>query len=288
MSFVKRVVNVQFKVLADGVVTTLDLEGYRVELQLNSVVDALAVTAMHMRIYGMRDTDMSQLAVDPSLGLAIKNGSIIVNAGDDLDGIRQVFSGTISQAFIDYTGVPDVALDIYAVAGGINSALSAAPSNYPMNSDVSTIAKGLCVQMGLTFNPKNNVTVKTGKIYLSGSLNDQLFSLLYQTRTLGSIDKDVLTIWPAGGISDDNISLYSPESGMVGYPTFTQTGIAVRVLFDANSGIGRQVSIKSSIPKANQTWYVYRIIHTLTTLTPDGAWFTDLDLTWFSPYVAQF
>jgi hypothetical protein len=288
MSFVKRVINVQFKVLADGVVTTLDLEGYRVELQLNSVVDALAVTAMHMRIYGMRDTDMSQLAVDPSLGLAIKNGSIIVNAGDDLDGIRQVFSGTISQAFIDYTGVPDVALDIYAVAGGINSALSAAPSNYPMNSDVSTIAKGLCVQMGLTFNPKNNVTVKTGKIYLSGSLNDQLFSLLYQTRTLGSIDKDVLTIWPAGGISDDNISLYSPESGMVGYPTFTQTGIAVRVLFDANSGIGRKVSIKSSIPKANQTWYVYRIIHTLTTLTPDGAWFTDLDLTWFSPYVAQF
>jgi len=42
--------------------------------------------------------------------------------------------------------------------------------------------------------------------------------------------------------------------------------------------IGRTINLTSIIPKANGKWVIFESTHELSTLTPDGPWFTTVKL----------
>nr|WP_321986132.1 hypothetical protein [uncultured Lichenicoccus sp.] len=64
------------------------------------------------RIYGMQDFLMRQLS---SLGVPnylVRNNTITISAGDAVAGVSAVYKGTITDAWADYSGAPDVAFNV--------------------------------------------------------------------------------------------------------------------------------------------------------------------------------
>ena len=65
---------------------------------------------------------------------------------------------------------------------------------------------------------------------------------------------------------------------MVGYPTFTGNGLSLRTVFTPAAVIGGKVKVESELTPANGEWPVTVVHHELESLTPNGAWFTHLEL----------
>jgi hypothetical protein len=65
---------------------------------------------------------------------------------------------------------------------------------------------------------------------------------------------------------------------MVGYPKFEVSGLNVKAEWDPRFLFGSVVNVASVIPMAAGKWIAAGLTHDLSTLTPDGPWFTDLHL----------
>ena len=70
----------------------------------------------------------------------------------------------------------------------------------------------------------------------------------------------------------------SPQNGLVGYPTYYPSGFIIKTEFNPQIIVGRTVNLTSQIPKANGSWVIFDSTHELSTLTPDGPWFTTAKL----------
>jgi hypothetical protein len=88
-----------------------------------------------------------------------------------------------------------------------------------------------------------------------------------------SISK-VVAIWPKDGSRSGDPVLVSPDTGMIGYPAFSQTMIKVRTLFDPRIQIGLPIEVKSQLTAASGEWSVILAGHTLETQAPNGPWET--------------
>jgi hypothetical protein len=91
------------------------------------------------------------------------------------------------------------------------------------------------------------------------------------------VDDGTLAIWPQGGTRGGVVPVISAKSGMVGYPTFTSRGVAFRCLYTPTISYGTTVQVESALTPACGKWVVYRLIYSLESETPGGAWFADVE-----------
>ncbi|WP_019573363.1 baseplate hub protein [Curvibacter lanceolatus] len=289
MTFVKRAIKLSFK-LASGSLPngadTLDLEGHRVEAIIDNPGGGLAVGSLNMRVYGMRLADMNTFSTDGLNALAVRGDSVTVSAGNEGGQIHQVFEGTITAAFIDFAGIPDVAFNVQAQAGFLFKVKPAAPNEGKGTVDVAAKIQTIAASIGFGFK-NNGVTSQLSNQYLYGTAIDQIRTLADAARIACNIENGIVSIWPNNGLSDSTILSISPDNGMVGYPAFTPTGIAVRAEFRPEMQLGRTVRVKSLIAKACGDWKVQSMRHELSTMTPGGPWFSTCSLTQSGLYVSS-
>jgi hypothetical protein len=87
--------------------------------------------------------------------------------------------------------------------------------------------------------------------------------------------KKVVAIWPkTGSRGGGEIPLVAPETGAIGYPTFSQTRIKIKTLFDPRIQIGVPIEVRSQLTAASGKWSVGLCGHTLESQTPGGVWET--------------
>jgi hypothetical protein len=282
MSFAKRAINIRFllnnDVLSSNNTNTLDLTGYQCELTVSNPGAVLVAQTLQMHIYGMSPADMNQFSTDGLNALSVRDDQVIVSAGDVGGNIRQIFAGTITAAFSDYSGMPDVAFVVSAQAAFFHKIQPSNANSFKGEADVATIISGLCKQIGFT--PHNNgVNTSVTDQYLKGSIIEQINKICDIAGIACAIEGTNVYIWPNSGTRDNQTFTISPENGRVGYPTFTPMGIQVKTLFNSDLQTGRQIIVKSSIPKAaKDDWVVQNATHDLSTLTNDGPWFTIINL----------
>ena len=96
----------------------------------------------------------------------------------------------------------------------------------------------------------------------------------------GGLDEGKLAIWPRGASrAQTAVPLLKADTGMVGYPTYTATGIVVTTLFNPTIRNGASVAVESSLTPANRPdWHVMKLVHELESNTPGGKWFTQVNL----------
>jgi hypothetical protein len=74
------------------------------------------------------------------------------------------------------------------------------------------------------------------------------------------------------------VPVFTPASGLVGFPTVQQYGIHCETIFTPALTLGGEIKIDQSIvPSANGTWQPYYVTHELESLMPGGAWFSSMD-----------
>ncbi|WP_321945829.1 baseplate hub protein [Paraburkholderia sp. J10-1] len=280
MPFAQRRIDVTFALakttFPDGS-QILDLEGHRVQVSLANNGGGLALPTLSLRIYGMKLADMGVLATRGLTGLAVNGDQVSIAAGNEGGLLNTIFVGTIYSAVTDFSGSPEVSFVVNASSGFLQRIQAAPPNTYPGPQDVASIIGGLAKQAGFAFQ-NHGVSAKISGQYLAGTLMDQIERVAGATQTLVLLDQGVLHCWPNGGAPDFPPVKLSAQTGMRGYPTFTPTGIEVSCEWNAAILFGATANVQSVVPMASGTWQVMRSSHELSTLTPDGPWFSTLNL----------
>ncbi len=295
MSFLRRRIRVQIQLIGDtfdGGADSLELEGLRARATVQATVGGATSFQgqAQIRLNGMRGEDMAKLStLGLTAGLYQKN-LITILAGDDVAGMSQIFSGSIYAAYVDYNSMPDVGVEISAAQTAQIQQAPIAASSYKGALAVATMLQGIAANAGLSF-VNAGVTAVLSNHAVGGSASAQISDICQAANVSYDIRDNTLTIWPAGGMRDDEIIEVSAQQGMIGYPMYTAQGIDVVTEFNPNVVLGRRMSVITSIPAptrtdgvanpagvpvigANGTFYIFDVSHEISSETPGGPWQT--------------
>lgn len=278
MSFVKRQINLQFSGAESG---NVNLEGLRCHAIVFNPGGDNAVAQLTLKVYGMTLDQMNAYSAEGSNLLESKKYSVTVLAGDEGNTLLQVFSGYITSSYIDFSSAPDVSFDCVASSGFFEQIVPVAPNSYQGIQKAEDIIKSLTESMGPPWsfqNYNNNAHAVIYNQYLSGSIIDQIFTIAKAACFPIKIENNTVYIWPNGNNVDGVVIDVSAETGLVGYPTYITCGFAIKTQFNAAIANGRKIKLKSVIIKANGMWSAHVVTHELSTLMPDGPWFTNCNL----------
>jgi hypothetical protein len=269
MTFKQRQINLQFS----GEKGDLELTGLRCHAIVANPGGFSAYGQLQLRVWGMTLEQMNQYSSTGINMVAVQNRSVTVSAGDVDGPMTQVFKGTLIRSFIDFATAPDVCFVCSAVAGYFEKAKATAPNSYQGAQNAEDIIKAIAVAAGFQFK-NNGAHAVLQNQYVSGSAVDQMQAVGRAAAFPLVIENGTVTIWPNDGTRDDVVIELGPKTGLVGYPTFWEAGFVVKSEFNPLIANGRTVKLTSSIPKANGSWPTQNVTHELSTLSPDGPWFT--------------
>ena len=276
-SFAKRRIDVTFTrgagTFTESGTDRVTVSGLRVSCQITKAGGA-SMSAAHVRVYGLTLSLMNQLATLGRLpGIGTLN-SITISAGDDASGMGVVFTGNIAEAWADLNAAPQTAFEVMAYVGLGDALQPVPPTSYQGAASVPVIMASLATLMGLAFE-NNGVTAVLANPYFPGTARDQALRCVQAAGIeWNGGDNGVVAIWPRGGSRGGTIPLVSPQTGMIGYPTYTRFGVALRMLFNRNIAFGALIKVESSQAPACGQWRIYSLNYELESETPGGAWFT--------------
>ncbi|MFT8419397.1 MAG: hypothetical protein ABF636_11305 [Acetobacter sp.] len=309
-----RQVDVVFTLAQDGFgaqdTQTLTLSGYRVSCLIEST-GLESGMACALRMEGLSQPLLNRLSLMQAGMVAQTRNRVTICAGDGAQGSSArpvVFSGGVVEAFVDYANSPDVAFELRALSGALPAALPVAPTSFGGDVPVATVMQVLAGMAGLSFANYGVQTLLRGGVYYKGSVAEQVDSCARAARISYQIGVGVLAIWPAGmqvqaGGQAHDISV---ATGLVGYPSYSQYGVAFHTVFNpalrfrdtvslqtglyaqgvAGQGAGTQpvggaqvssTQAGGSALPASGLWVVQRVRHELQTEQPGGPWFTTVE-----------
>lgn len=267
----------------------------------------------NIRIYGLPASLMQQLS---TLGVQrqmvrVRN-SVLVEAGDAINGMAVVYSGYILDAWADYSESPDTSLNILGGGGQDQAIIPVGPRSFPTSFDVATALSGIATSMGWAFeNSGANVRLPAG--YYPGTALEQVYAIASDANIECYADSSTnpitLAIWPKLGTRGGQIPLISAATGLIGWPRFQSYGMSFKCLFNPNikCGIGGVIQMQSSVggapttigkgqatPEGTQTgggpnglWFVRApLIFDLASQTPGGPWYNEVECARVSPGLA--
>ena len=257
---------------------TVEISGLRTSATITKS-GGVSMSQLELRVWGMPLDTMQKLTVLNKLAYAQERANnVTVRAGDDENGMGVVFTGTIKEAWADASNPPDVEFTVSAFTGGLDAVRPVAPTSYNGPVAVDVALSSIAAQMVPPRTLENSgVQTILDSPYLPGTLRDQALAVARAARCDMLIDDNVIAIWPSGqargGLSLD----ISPETGLVGYPQFTQNGIALTTLYTPSLVFGQKIKVTSGLGAANGEWQVAAVQHSLDAEIPGGQWFTRIE-----------
>lgn len=255
---------------------TVTLSGLRIKAEIQQF-GGDAMPQVQLLVYGLPTSMINQLTtIGPINSAVMYQNSVLIAAGDVGSALTTIYNGTIWQAWGDFNQSPDAALNIAAVGGLAASLKPVGATSYPGSADVGTIMRSLASLAGLSF-VNHGVSVQLSNPYFPGTALAQIRECAQAADIYFTIENGALEIWPKGGArSTPSVPVISPETGMVGYPTFSSNGLMVTTMFNPSVVIGGQIQVQSSVKAACGTYVATQISHSLASQTPDGEWFTHI------------
>lgn len=237
-----------------------------------------SMSSLNLRVWGMPQDAMNKLTVLNQLFYGARLNQVTVTAGDEGSPLSVVFDGTINEAWTDLQSAPEASFVVTALTGYLASIKPVSPVSFRGSVSVASLLTSICSQMQPPLSVENSgVTGQIANPYYPGSALDQLRAVARDANINAIIDGTVLAIWPSGGTRAGLVPVISAETGLVGYPTFTQNSLMLRTLFNPTIGHGQRIEVQSVIEQAAGQWNVANVTHNLSCEMPDGPWFTELE-----------
>lgn len=278
MSFTHRRISVTFDGSGQGL-PSISLTGHRVHASVTSTGLPGYGTA-EVAIYGLTMSQINQLSTFGQPIHPQKLYKMIVEAGDDVNGVSTVFTGTITQAWADFQPMPQVPFHAVAVAQG--DAIVQKSDNgqkdwnsYTGQTSVKTMYQNLAGQMKAQLE-YHGPDLFLNSPYHFGSPMRQFDMIREAVDHMGVAENGVLAVWPLNQSRPGGSLVVSRDTGMVAYPSFTEFGVLTRVEFTAYAKYGTEFTVKSDIQPANGKWSIIKSEYRLQAEQPGGAWYVDL------------
>lgn len=280
MSFVKRKIEVTIKLgkgnFGQAGFDTVTLKGLRVSAQVQKTGMPSFNTAQ-LRIYGMTLSLMNTLStLGKRSNIDTRDNTVSISVGNDGAALAMVFTGVLQEGWANFNDGPEVFFTIDAHTGLINKMKPVPPTSYAGAVDVATIIETLATSMGYAFENKSGVSVMLSNQYLPGTALEQAQTAAQAANINFALDDGTMAIWPIGGSRGGTIPLISAATGMVGYPSYTGTGVQLRTLYNPAITFGGEIEVDSITP-AKGRWTVNVLHHNLESEMPNGAWFTEME-----------
>jgi hypothetical protein len=265
-------------------------------LRMSVIVQGAGLPAWQqavIKIYGMKLVDMSALAVQTMIlgRTGYLPNTVLVEANSGT-GWTAAYTGNIYTAAPDFTAAPDVPLVVTSVFGGYDQLNPSAPSSFPGSTSIDTIMSVLIAKTGQAYVNAGVTGVTSGATYFPFAPLENVRKACndFNLDVVPDNTNAVMVVTPKGQADKSTPFTLSPSSGLVGYPVPQANGmILVRSLYNPAFHIKSPITITGSdavtlannAPEtynsgANGNWCVSAITNTLESLTPNGAWFSDM------------
>lgn len=225
-------------------------------------------------IFGINQADLESLTFLSFKTLYYNRNEIEVYAGDD-EGMSLVFQGDIINSKPDYNGAPDVPLVIDAISGYYQGLSAVPPYTFKGSIPTSTIIEQLCAEMDYAF-VNEGETKQAVNPYLKGSPIQKIRQLAKSYNLDVNITGKTVTLRKSDG-SRKIIAAINKDSGLIGYPEFTNMGIKLRCEFMPELKIGDEIEVKSIVPKASGRWQIFSLNHSIGVHLDGAPWETSIE-----------
>ncbi|CRY10492.1 hypothetical protein [Yersinia enterocolitica] len=189
-------------------------------------------------------------------------------------GVNKIFSGGIFASYANMNGQPETALIMNAVAGLSLKTSSSSAFSQPGAVPVSTMLGAICNIFGFKLNAHGLDGIIAQSPNFAGSPMDQIRDICLAHGLRYQIFDNVVTVWPEKSAIDDVVPLVSSESGLIGYPVFSQNGMTFQTQFSTLLSQGRVIELVTSLPNASGRYLLNVVEHFLSSWTEGGSWHT--------------
>lgn len=233
MAFAKRKISLQFMLgqgdFGEEGSDTVTLEGLR--CSANIVRVGKVGSQADITVYGMTLDLMNKLTVTKKIRAEQqRRNQIILSAGDEISGMAMCFGGTIQEAWVDARQPPDVSFYVSAISAQFKLLQPVPPISFKGSVDAALVLSGIAEQMGYSFR-NNGVTAVLNSPYKPGSPKAQLESVCRDVDCEYDVDdlKRIVSVWPRNKTQVAPAVRIARDTGLRGYPSFTQAGVSVGV-----------------------------------------------------------
>lgn len=280
MSFSKKTLTVSIA-LAEG---TFDGTNNQITLPavpISATIDKTGGTDLpkaSLEVKNLSLATMQRLTVLAFRKLQTFNNVIRIEADDNL-----VFQGEITSAVPEFQTDGTAIFKIEAASGYYPLQLSETPVSVQGDTAIEKLMEQFATNAGYTLK-NEGVEGSVSNCVFYGSPIQKARQLAKQAGIDLLIDNGALVILPSYSTARDGaVPLFSKDSGLIGYPSFTNDGIHAEVLFSPLVEIGGMVKIESVVPKASGVWRVDKVSHRLQANDPAGGeWTTSIDASWLA------
>jgi hypothetical protein len=283
--FARRLITLQFQLgqgsFGDsGQYDTLTLSNVRATVQLENVVWPMGGSVAYVRVYGMTLAQMQQLSY-AGLLFQGRNNVLTISAGDEVNGMANIFKGIITEAYPNFDDMPETFFYVFASTNNTLKMKPATPTTYPGGVPASQVFSDLCAKGGVGFQ-NYGVTATLRGPYLWGSVWQQIDATARAAGCFVHFDgrSQTLNAWLKGGAGNSaGMVTVSPATGMIGYPKFQLRTVIVSSIYSpylASVNPSSQIRIQSQLQAASGTFVVNTVNYNLSSRLPKGPWEIDM------------
>lgn len=224
------------------------------------------------------DVTLTGLSLDIMSMLSSKGNGIFaqVNPRIYLDIIAEettIFSGAIFASYCNMNSLPEPSLIINAITAFKARTDSTPPLSIKGTTTLFTIFSTIAKQQGWGINIPSSISeITITNPHYTGTTNNRLITICSDYTLQFSINNNTLNVWDNNTVIDNLIPYVSPDTGLVGYPIFSQSGISFQTTFSPLLQGGRQVKLVTSLPNASGVYRLYQVEHVLSSWIPKGPW----------------
>jgi hypothetical protein len=261
---------------------TFVLEDFAIDcsIQKNGGVE---LSKSKVNIYGLKLETMQRLVWTQYRNRTLAYNRITVEAKEGNSAYSMVFKGEILFCVADFNGASPV-LKIEATTAALGKLIPDDPISVEGSQSAASLIESLAKKANLTFT-NEGVTAQVSDTTLSGDPVTKMQSIARQVGAELLIEDQHVTLLPKNK-PKETVGGGSPvvdaESGMIGYPTLTNTGVNCTCYYRPDIRLGSSVTVKTIVPMASGTWLVTQVSHELSANNPKkSAWKTSFTGTWW-------
>ena len=203
------------------------------------------------------------------------NNVIQIDAGSQGAELSTIFIGEITSA-VPVMSDSKLSLKIEALAGYYPALIPSTPTSVQENTTVEKLMKQFADEAGYSFENKG-ITASVANSVFVGSPVEKAKTLARQADVDLLIDDNKFTIQPFEAPKDGQIPLLSKNTGLIGYPSFSNEGINCKSVFNDKLKVGSYFKLESILPHASGEWQITKVEHRLEAYTPNsGTWESDV------------
>ena len=203
-----------------------------------------------------------------------RKNHILVEAGEKGETLSIVFKGDITSAAADFSTAPDVVMKFQAMTAGWSVLIADSPTSVQGEATAESLISQFATQAGFSF-INNGVTESVKNATFNGSPVQKAQQVADEVGCELLMDDETWTIQPWEKPIGEAV-LLKADSGLIGYPSFTQDGISATCFYNPKLRLGGQVKIESIVPRATGHWKITKLTHDLAAYTT-GRWVSRID-----------